>query len=249
MSPQRSDPFDGILLIDKPSGPTSHDVVSRIRRHFHLKKVGHGGTLDPQATGLLIILLGRGTRLSAAFMSADKTYEGVLRLGIATSTHDADGAVLRTADWRTVTRAAVEDGMAAFRGDIFQTPPMVSAVKRDGVPLYKLARRGVEVERKPRLIHVYEFRLLDFQPPDVRFRLRCTKGTYVRTLCHDLGEKLGCGAHLAELRRLQTGDFDVKDAQTMDALLKLERNQLIDVIVPAHTLSAGPAPYPPPPAP
>jgi tRNA pseudouridine55 synthase len=242
----RSDPFDGILLVDKPSGPTSHDIVSRIRRHFRLKKVGHGGTLDPQATGLLIILLGRGTRLSAAFMSSDKTYEGILRLGIATSSQDADGTVLREADYRAVTRDMVEQQMAACRGDLFQTPPMVSAVKRDGVPLYKLARRGEEVERKPRLIHVYEFRLLDFQPPDVQFRLRCTKGTYVRTLCHEIGAKLGCGAHLAQLRRLQSGAFDVQAAKTVDELLKLETRQLIDIVIPAHTLPASQAPLRPP---
>jgi tRNA pseudouridine55 synthase len=237
----RSDPFDGILLVDKPSGPTSHDVVSRIRRHFHLKKVGHGGTLDPQATGLLIILLGRGTRLSATFMSSDKTYEGTLRLGASTSTQDAEGTILREADYRAVTRELLEQAMAPFRGDIFQTPPMVSAVKRDGVPLYKLARRGEEVERKPRLIHIYEFRLLAFQPPDAPFRLRCTKGTYVRTLCHEIGEKLGCGAHLAALRRLQSGDFDVKDARSLDELLKLNTSQLIDVVIPAHTLVAAQA--------
>ena len=239
----RSDPFDGILLVDKPAGPTSHDIVHRIRRHFRLKKVGHGGTLDPQATGLLVILVGRGTRLAGLFMSSDKTYEGTLRLGIATDSHDAAGTVVRESDPSAVTREALEAEMAKFKGDIFQTPPMVSAIKLAGVPLYKLARRGEDVERKPRLIHIYEFPLLDFAPPRATFRLRCTKGTYVRTICHDIGETLGCGAHLEQLRRTQSGDFDVKDAITMAALLQMEKPQLIDVVIHMHrvqTLTSKP---------
>jgi tRNA pseudouridine55 synthase len=238
---KRTDPFDGILLVDKPSGPTSHDVVSRIRYHFRLKKVGHGGTLDPLATGLLVILLGRGTRLAPWFMSSDKIYEGTLRLGVATDTQDAAGRVLREADYRAVTAEALLQQMAPFRGDLLQTPPMVSAIKHDGVPLYKLARRGQDVERKPRLIHIYEFRLLDFNPPDARFILRCTKGTYVRTLCHEVGEKLGCGAHLAQLRRLQSGHYNVADARPMDDLLKLSQGDLIDIVIPLHRIPVGPA--------
>jgi len=238
---QRTDPFDGILLVDKPAGPTSHDVVDRIRRHFRLKKVGHGGTLDPAATGLLIILLGRGTRLSERFMSSDKTYEGTLRLGIATDSQDADGKVLSEADPSAVTRGQIEEEMSAFKGDIYQTPPMVSAVKIEGVPLYKLARRGQEVERKPRLIHIYEFRLLDYAPPRASFVLRCTKGTYVRTLCHDIGEKLGCGAHLERLRRSECGGFSVTQAVPLDRLLALEQIQLLDVVIPAHVVAASTA--------
>lgn len=239
----RSDPFDGILLVDKPSGMTSHDVVDIIRRRFHLKKVGHGGTLDPAATGLLVILLGRGTRLSERFMSSDKIYEGVLRLGISTDSQDAEGNVIREGDPSGVTRAQLEREMARFAGDLFQTPPMVSAIKKDGVPLYKLARRGEEVERKPRLIHIYEFRLLDFTPPRAAFILRCTKGTYVRTICHDIGEALGCGAHLEKLRRNASGNFDVGKAIALDKLLGMEQVQLLDVVLPLHAL-AGTTPSP-----
>jgi tRNA pseudouridine55 synthase len=242
---QRTDPFHGILLVDKPAGPTSHDIVDRIRRHFHLKKVGHGGTLDPAATGLLVILLGHGTRLSERFMSSDKTYEGTLRLGISTDSQDADGKIVREADPSGVTREQLEAAMATFKGDMYQTPPMVSAVKIEGVPLYKLARRGQEVERKPRFIHIYEFKLLDFTSPRAAFRLRCTKGTYVRTICHDIGETLGCGAHLEQLRRTQSGDFDVKDAIPFDRLMTLAQAQLLDVVLPMHSLVAarsGPVP-------
>lgn len=232
----RSDPFDGILLVDKPAGPTSHDVVDRIRRHFRLKKVGHGGTLDPAATGLLVILLGRGTRLSERLMSSDKTYEGILRLGAATDTQDAAGTVLRQGDPSAVTRETLEREMAAFRGDLYQTPPMVSAVKQGGVALYKLARRGEEVERKPRLIHIYEFRLLTFALPDASFVLKCTKGTYVRTICHDIGERLGCGAHLAQLRRTVCGNFSLNEAVAFDALLGMEQIQLLDIVRPMHAV-------------
>lgn len=235
----RSDPFDGILLVDKPAGPTSHDVVDRIRRHFRLKKVGHGGTLDPAATGLLIILLGRGTRLSARFMSSDKTYEGTLRLGISTDTQDAQGNIVREMDPSAVTKERLLAEMARFRGDLYQTPPMVSAIKLSGVPLYKLARRGEEVERQPRLIHIYEMRLVDFQPPRASFVLRCTKGTYVRTICHDIGEALGCGAHLEQLRRSRSGEFEVDRAVSLDRLMTLQQVQLLDFVIPCHAFAGS----------
>ena len=237
MHPAAFDPFDGILLVNKPAGPTSHDIVDRIRRHFRFRKVGHGGTLDPQATGLLILLIGRGTRLSDRFMGSDKTYEGVLRLGIATHTHDAAGEVLREADASGITREQLEAAMAKFRGDIYQAPPMVSAVKKDGVPLYKLARKGQEVERQPRLIHIYEFALLDFNLPRAAFRMQCTKGTYVRTICHDMGEALGCGAHLESLCRLRSGEYTVAEARPMDVLLAMDVRQLQDVVIPLHRVA------------
>ena len=235
---QRADPFDGILLVDKPAGPTSHDVVDKIRRHFSLRKVGHGGTLDPAATGLLIILLGRGTRLSERFMSSDKTYEGILRLGIATDSQDAAGKILYESDPSAVTRGQLEKEMGLFKGDLYQTPPMVSAVKIEGVPLYKLARKGQEVERKPRLIHIYEFKLLEYSPPRASFLLRCTKGTYVRTICHDIGERLRCGAHLESLRRSESGGFAVSQAVPLDRLLTMQQVQLLDVVIPAHALGS-----------
>ncbi len=217
--PRPFDLWDGLLLVDKPPGMTSHDVVDRIRRNFRLRKVGHGGTLDPMATGLLVILLGRGTKLSNQIMGSDKTYEGTLRLGISTDSQDCDGQVVAERDPTAVTREALEAAMRKRVGDQMQTPPMVSAVKKDGVPLYKLARQGQTVEREARLIHVYEYRLLEFTPPTATFRLRCTKGTYVRTLVADIGEELGCGAHLSALRRTVSGPLKIEDATPLDRIL------------------------------
>lgn len=228
---------NGVLLVDKPAGVTSSDVVVAVRRMFKLKKVGHGGTLDPQATGLLVLLVGRGTKLSGAAMSGDKTYEGTLRLGAATTTQDAEGEVVSRGDPSGVTRERLEALVASdFSGDIFQTPPMVSAIKVDGVPLYKKARRGEEVAREPRLVHIYSFRVDDFGVPDTRFTVRCSKGTYVRTLCHDIGGRLGCGGHLAALRRICSGRFDVADAIPLDALRSLPRADLPARLLPLSVL-------------
>ena len=212
-------PHDGLLLVDKPSGPTSHDVVAKIRHRFRIPKVGHGGTLDPMATGLLVILLGKGTKISERVMGHDKTYAGTLRLGIETDSQDADGQIVAEKDAAAVTAAQVEAEMKARLGDQMQTPPMVSAIKIKGVPLYKLARKGETVERPPKLIHVYRFELVDFAPPDVRFVVECTKGTYVRTLAHDVGQALGVGAHLVQLRRTKIGQFDVAQAAPLEELL------------------------------
>jgi len=230
------DPWDGLLLVDKPSGPTSHDIVDRIRRHFGIEKVGHGGTLDPMATGLLVILLGRGTKLSNLVMGSDKTYEGVMQFGVSTDSGDRDGKTVAEQDFQSVTRERLEAEMKKWLGDIMQTPPMVSAVKKNGVPLYKLARKGKTVEREPRLIHIYDFTLLDFQPPKAAFRLRCTKGTYVRTLCDEIGKSLGCGAHLASLRRTQSGALKIDSAVAFDKLLDLRREDLIPMVIPIHQL-------------
>lgn len=233
------DPFDGALLVDKPSGPTSHDVVDRLRRRFGIKKVGHAGTLDPNATGLLILLLGRGTRLSEKLMSADKAYEGTLKLGETTDSYDADGAVTATAPVPALTLEAVNAAAETFVGDLLQTPPMVSAAKVGGVPLYKLARKGVEVERKPRLVHVYKFRFSDYQPPIGSFRVACTKGTYVRSLAHELGLKLGCGAHLATLRRVASGRFLVRDAIPYPEVLELGPGELAARVIPFLRLAGA----------
>jgi tRNA pseudouridine55 synthase len=221
-----------VLLVDKPPRMTSHDVVDRIRRRFQLRKVGHGGTLDPMATGLLVILLGRGTKLSTRIMGSDKEYEGTLRLGVSTDSHDVDGDVVEERDYQGVAEGDVRAEMSRRVGDLMQTPPMVSAVKRNGVPLYKLARRGKTVEREPRLIHIYAFELLAFRPPDVDFRLRCSKGTYVRTLCSEIGDGLGCGGHLAALRRTRVGSHSVKDAWALDHVLAAEPEQLVPRVVP-----------------
>ena len=226
----------GILLVDKPSGMTSHDVVDRVRRQFRLQKVGHGGTLDPQATGLLVLLIGRGTKLSQRVMGHDKTYEGSMRLGVITDSQDADGTVLEERDYRLVEESSVHGVMRGFVGDQQQIPPMVSAVKIKGVPLYKMARKGEEVEREPRFIHVYEFRILSFEPPLVHFVLRCTKGTYVRTLCADVGEALGCGAMLESLRRTQSGNLDVANARSLEEVLEMSREKLEETITPLKQL-------------
>lgn len=226
------DPLDGALLIDKPVGPTSHDVVDAIRRQFQIKKVGHCGTLDPNATGLLIIVLGRGTKLSEKMMSADKIYEGAIKLGETTDSYDADGELTGSLPVPPLTLEQLNETAAAFVGDLMQLPPMVSAVKKDGVPLYKLARKGIEVERKERLVHIYSFRFTGYQDPLGQFRVACTKGTYVRTLAHDLGQKLGCGAHLAALRRVTSGRFAVADALPLDHVLAFSRTQLEQRVIP-----------------
>jgi tRNA pseudouridine55 synthase len=236
-----ADPFDGILLVDKPSDHTSHDVVARIRGRFGLEKVGHGGTLDPSATGLLVLLLGRATRLSNFYLSSDKTYEGVMRIGFTSDSYDADGVVSPCGDPSGITREQVEQEMAKVKGDRMQTPPMVSAVKIKGVPLYKLARRGEEnVERKPRLIHVYEFRMTNFAAPEIAFVLKCTKGTYVRSICHDMGQTLGCGAILTSLRRTQSGMNTLDKALTLDHLLSIDRTELQKLIIPLQKLLSIP---------
>lgn len=216
--------LDGVLLVDKPPDHTSHDVVARIRGRFRLLKVGHGGTLDPAATGLLAILLGRATKLSGRIMGHDKAYEGVIRLGAETDTFDAQGRIVRCAPDETMARVSFADAAreaAAMRGDRLQVPPMVSACKINGVPLYKLARKGEEVERKARLVHVYEFTLREGAAawPDAAFRVRCTKGTYIRVLASELGAALGVGAHLLSLRRTASGPFEVKEAVELETLL------------------------------
>jgi len=231
--------LDGALLIDKPSGPTSHDVVDAIRRKFGIKKVGHCGTLDPAATGLLIIVLGRGTKLSEKLMGDDKVYEGTLKFGEATDSYDADGELTASLPVMPMTLDELNEAAASFIGDQMQTPPMVSAIKKGGVPLYKLARKGVVVEREPRLIHIYNFRFLDYREPVGTFTLACTKGTYVRSVAHDLGQKLGCGAHLATLRRSVSGKFDVADALPLDQVLSLSPGELEKRVIPFLKLSVG----------
>lgn len=226
------DSLDGALLIDKPAGPTSHDVVDAIRSQFKLKKVGHCGTLDPNATGLLIIVLGRGTKLSERLMSEDKVYEGTIKFGEATDSYDAAGELMSSLPVPPITLDELNELGAGFVGDLMQMPPMVSAVKKGGVPLYKLARKGVEVERQPRLIHIYSFRFSDYQEPFARFRIACTKGTYVRSLAHELGQKVGCGAHLATLRRTSSGKFDVADAVEFEEALDLSLSELEKRVIP-----------------
>ncbi len=210
--------LEGILLVDKPRDHTSHDVVARLRGILKMKRVGHAGTLDPMATGLLIILLGKATKVSQYLISLDKEYEGTIELGKVTDTQDADGEMMETRPVPPLTQAQVQSTMNGMLGDQYQTPPMYSAIKIDGVPLYKSARKGEEVEREPRFIRVMSWEITRFGLPQFDFKLRCTKGTYVRTLAHDLGQKLGCGAHLAGLRRTATANFNVSQALTLEQL-------------------------------
>lgn len=232
-------PFDGALLVDKPSGLTSHDVVDRLRRHLGIKKVGHCGTLDPMATGLLVILLGRGTKLSEQLMSSDKVYAGEIRFGETTDSYDAEGEMVASLPVPPLSLEGLNEMAGGFLGDLMQTPPMVSAVKLKGIPLYKLARKGVEVEREARLVHIYTFRFTRYEEPVGLFRLACTKGTYVRSIAHELGQKVGCGAHLSALRRLDSGRFSVEDSTRLEDLLAMDSRDVQELIVPfAKLLSA-----------
>ena len=231
--------LDGAILVDKPAGPTSHDVVDAIRRNFRIPKVGHCGTLDPNATGLLIIVLGRGTKLSERLMADDKVYEGVIKFGESTDSYDCDGEVTAALPVLPMTLEELNAAAEEFEGDQMQTPPMVSAIKKGGVPLYKLARKGVEVPREPRLVHIYRFRINTYEEPLATFRLACTKGTYVRSVAHDLGQKLGCGAHLAKLRRVVSGKFDVADALPLDQVLKLSESELAKRVMPFLKIASG----------
>ena len=207
---------NGILIIDKPAGWTSHDVVAKLRGIFHEKRIGHAGTLDPMATGVLPVFVGRATRAVEFAAEREKEYLAGLRLGVVTDTQDVTGNTLSTHPV-DLTRAQVEAALAPFRGDIQQIPPMYSAIKRGGKKLYELARRGEEVERQPRPITIYELELLDqVSPSEYTLRVLCSKGTYVRTLCHDIGQALGCGGCLSSLRRTQAAGFTLADGVTLE---------------------------------
>lgn len=204
--------MNGLLLVDKPAGITSHDVVDRIRRAAGTRRVGHTGTLDPGATGLLVLCLGAATRLSEHLTGLDKVYEGSMRLGIVTDSYDMDGKMVAESPVPGLTIQDIQKICDRFTGEIMQVPPMVSAVKVGGERLYKRARQGEVVERAPRQVTVREFQVLSYEAPDAQIRVRCTRGTYVRSLCHDVGQALGCGATLASLRRTFVGQFSVQDA-------------------------------------
>lgn len=221
----------GILLVDKPKQWTSHDVVNCVRRRFRIRKVGHGGTLDPNATGLLVVMLGYATKLSPRIGPLDKEYEGTMRLGIETDSQDVEGEIVAEKPVEGITEEDIRRVAAGYVGDILQVPPMVSAVKKDGKPLYKLARKGQEVEREPRPVTIHKLDITALNFPDVDLYVACSKGTYVRTLCHDMGRELGCGAHLLNLRRTRIGDFRLEDAYTMDTIKSWEREQLLEATI------------------
>jgi tRNA pseudouridine55 synthase len=227
--------FDGVLLIDKPGAHTSHDVVARVRGILKMKRVGHAGTLDPMATGLLVILLGKATKLSQYLMSVDKCYSGTVNLGAITNTQDAEGEILETRPVPAFSEDQIRGALGSMIGDQYQTPPMFSAIKIKGQPLYKAARAGEEIEREPRFIRVRRFELTRWSPPSaLDFVVDCTKGTYVRTLAHDLGQRLGCGAHLGALRRLSSGQLHVDRAVTLETLQKMSPAEVQACLVPGH---------------
>ncbi|MEX3935030.1 tRNA pseudouridine(55) synthase TruB [Paraburkholderia phymatum] len=209
--------LDGVLLLDKPVGLSSNDALIRAKRLYLAKKAGHTGTLDPLASGLLPLCFGEATKFSQDLLDADKTYEATMRLGIRTTTGDAEGEAIETRDVACDPRA-VERVLAQFRGDIVQVPPMYSALKRDGKPLYEYARAGQTVEREGRQVTIHALELVVCALPDVTFRVTCSKGTYVRTLAEDIGEALGCGAHLVMLRRTGVGALTLEHSVTLDAL-------------------------------
>lgn len=237
--------MDGIVIVDKPQGWTSQDVTARLRRVFGTRRIGHGGTLDPMATGVLPVFVGRATRAVEFFEHAEKTYETVLRLGITTDTEDMTGTVL-TEENVSFTEEQLQETLAAFRGEILQVPPMYSALKVNGQKLCDLARKGKTVERQPRPITIHELTLVERGENTLRLRVRCSKGTYIRTLCKDIGEKLGCGGCMESLRRVAAGEYTVDEAVPLQTLLDTEEPEkyLRDVDTmfrkyPAVTLTAN----------
>ena len=226
--------MDGVIVVDKPEQWTSHDVVNKVRRIAGIKKVGHLGTLDPIATGVLPLVLGRATRLAQFYTRSDKIYEGTVRFGWATDTYDRSGNLVGEKSEVTPGAAELERALDRFRGQFAQTPPPVSAKKVDGKRAYELARQSVTVELEPVSVHVYELTLLELNGPDARLRVHCSGGTYVRAIAHELGRMLGCGAHLHELRRLANGEFEIDQARTIPQLESLAAGErLRDVLVPA----------------
>ena len=228
--------IDGALLLDKPLGLSSNRALQEAKKLLGAAKAGHAGTLDPLASGLLVVLFGEATKFAAPMLDADKEYLASVKLGVTTSTADAEGEVLAEQPVRVDT-AELHQALARFRGAIEQVPPMHSALKREGVPLYKLARAGQTVERQPRPVQIHELELLGFDSPVLELRIRCSKGTYIRTLAEDIGAALGSGAHLAALRRTGSGRFKVKDATTLEALRVMPNRRL--ALLPLAALLEG----------
>lgn len=232
--------MDGVIVVDKPQGWTSHDVVGKMRRIAGTRKIGHLGTLDPMATGVLPLVIDRATRLAQFFVKNDKVYEGTVLFGQATDSYDADGAAVGEALPFAATTESVEPLLAAFRGTFLQTPPPVSAKKIHGQPAYKLARKNVEVVLQPVEVTVHELTLLGCEGAEARVRVHCTSGTYLRGIAHELGRAAGVGAHLTALRRLRSGDFSIEQARPIEELERLSKEgNLGEALVPAADLLPG----------
>ena len=217
--------MDIIISLNKPKDITSQDAVTRVKKILKVKKAGHTGTLDPMATGLLLICINKATRLASYFLNLDKEYRAVMKLGEATDTQDAYGKVISKTDFIEIDKTVIEETLKSFKGNILQQPPMFSALKHEGEPLYKLARKGIEIERKSREVNIYDIELLDINMPYVSFKAVCSKGTYIRTLCDDIGKKLGVGAHLSELERTKIGDFRIEESLSIEELKSLKINE------------------------
>ena len=225
--------IDGILLVDKPSGFTSFDIIRLLKKRLNYSKIGHAGTLDPSATGLLIVLIGKATKLSESIMSSDKEYCGTIKLGESTDSYDAEGSVTETFCCDNITLQNVLSTANEFVGKQLQTAPMFSAKKIAGVPLYKLARKGKEVERKQHSITIHTFDILSFENPYITFSVTCSKGTYIRSIAHDFGKKLCCGAHLTSLRRTKSGSFSVDNAINGQSIKSMQREEILPFILQA----------------
>ena len=226
-----SDGPSGVLLIDKAEDMTSHDVVAIARRALNTKKIGHCGTLDPMATGLLMLVIGRATKIQDLLMSEDKQYVGTLTLGSTTSTQDRQGDTLETKPVGDYSREEIHAAFDGFMGEFEQIPPMVSAIKKDGVPLYKLARKGIEIVREPRKVHITSYEVSRIELPEVDFTVNCSKGFYVRTYAHDIGANLGCGGHLSALRRTRSGKFTLDRAVPVADLKTSPREDLLKALI------------------
>ncbi|MBI1890063.1 MAG: tRNA pseudouridine(55) synthase TruB [Burkholderiales bacterium] len=228
-------PIDGILLLDKSAGISSNDALVQAKRLLNAKKAGHTGTLDPFATGLLPLCFGEATKFSQDLLEADKTYETVIHLGISTATGDTEGEIVSRCEV-AVTRSQVEEKLTKFRGEIEQVPPMHSALKRDGKPLYEYARAGITLERQARRVRIHELDLLAFEPPYIKLRVKCSKGTYIRVLGADIGAALGCGAHLQALRRTGVGNLELNKAITLEQLAAFPEQARLEALAPVDAL-------------
>lgn len=226
-----NDPIDAVINIDKPVGHTSMDVVRRVKRLVGQKQVGHGGTLDPQSSGVLPVCLGYASRLMEFVLDSSKEYQGTIKMGVSTDTYDAEGKVLSNCDSSFVTEKSLELVLSELRGKIQQTPPMFSALKHAGQRLYELARQGIEVDRPARQVEIFRLDLTEWKPPFVTIHVECGRGAYIRSLAHDIGQLLGCGAHLVALRRLKTGPFRIEDAVSVDRFEELFRSGLGDSVL------------------
>lgn len=235
-----TDAPSGVLLVDKDQGFTSHNAVALCRRVLQTKKVGHCGTLDPMATGMLIVVIGKATKMQDLLMCEDKVYTATMKLGVETNSQDADGEVVAEKPTDALTEDAIRAAFVHFNGEFDQVPPMYSAVKINGVPCYKLARKGKEVERKARHVAVldYEITRIDLATAEVDFTVHCTKGFYVRTYAHDIGQFLGCGAHLTALRRIRSGKFDISEAVDVPTLKAAGRDELLARLLPVEKVLA-----------